>query len=262
MYGEYFVLDDMDVLSFERSQCHEEESTQPDAVCDDRLSDYVLSRYGVWLKKNWSDATFNFCYRGAYSPLLSDYLAAQDTDFIFIDIGANQGLYTLLAAQNEHCKAVFAFEPVRKTFDYLTSNIQVNSAQSDIKAFCTAISSRKGVESICLKPGHSGAASMRPSAQSLLKSVERVSTIGPAELRLLVPASPSIIKVDVEGHEEVVILALSESGHLRHARAVCYEVDERWSNAENLQRMLRTQGFNHFARTATGRHYDVLASRR
>ncbi len=53
---------------------------------------FIQSKHGIWLKKNWMDATFNFCVRGTYSPLLSDYLAAQTEHFAFVDIGANQGL--------------------------------------------------------------------------------------------------------------------------------------------------------------------------
>ena len=77
-----------------------------------RAAGAVTSRYGVRMRANWKDRTFRYCHYATYGRALSDYLAAQDHAFSFIDIGANQGLYSLLAAQNPYCKAVVAFEPV------------------------------------------------------------------------------------------------------------------------------------------------------
>src|SRR3546814_8757450 len=80
-----------------------------------RAQDVVTSRYGVKLRANWRDRTFQYCRAATYGRDLSGFLAAQDSPFAFVDIGANQGLYSLLAARNPPCARVIAFEPDRKS---------------------------------------------------------------------------------------------------------------------------------------------------
>lgn len=224
-------------------------------------SDFILSRQGVWLKKNWFDATFNFCYRGSYSTLLTDYLARQTRRFSFIDIGANQGLYSLLAVQFDLCTCAYAFEPVSKTFSLLEDNIQANGQAEKIMAHRLAVSDQAGLRDLSIMPGHSGAATLRQTPLGNLLATETVQTVGPEWLRKIKPADPELIKVDVEGHEEVVLNSLGEAGYLNTAIAVYYEVDTRWSVPASLERILQDHGFSSFTHTGRGRHYDVLATK-
>lgn len=226
-----------------------------------RSSDFIFSRQGVWLKKNWMDATFNFCYRGSYPTLLTDYLAKQTRPFAFIDVGANQGLYSLIAAQSQWCSRALAFEPVMKTFALLEENIRANPNASKITAFRYAVSDDVGERPISIKAGHSGAATLRKTPSRILRGSELIQTIGPEWLRERKPDEPAIIKVDVEGHEEVVLQTLGEAQYLKAAVAVYYEVDHRWSNAARLQEILQRHDFRSFARTGSSKHYDVLATR-
>jgi len=59
---------------------------------------YVKSFYGPLMFENWRDVTFRFCIRGSYGTVFSDYLKNYTKPFCFIDIGANQGLYSLIGA--------------------------------------------------------------------------------------------------------------------------------------------------------------------
>jgi len=225
-------------------------------------SDFILSRQGVWLKKNWFDATFNFCYRGSYSSLLADYLARQTRQFAFIDIGANQGLYTLIAVRSELCTCAHAFEPVLKTFTLLEENIQANPNSGKITAHRLAISDHSGHSALSIMPGHSGAATFRATPLRIFCASEKVHTVGSAWLKEIKPADPVIIKVDVEGHEEVVLRSLGEAGYLDTAIAVYYEVDTRWSIPGTLRHILEERDFSVFTQTGHGRHHDVLATRK
>ena len=60
----------------------------------------VRSAYGVLMVPNWQDTTFRYCIFGTYGRDLADLLLEQREAFVFVDIGANQGLYSLIAAQN------------------------------------------------------------------------------------------------------------------------------------------------------------------
>lgn len=62
---------------------------------------YVNSYYDIKLTPMWGDNTFKFCYCGGYGDFFANYLRNLDKNFVFIDIGANQGLYSIIAGNNE-----------------------------------------------------------------------------------------------------------------------------------------------------------------
>lgn len=222
---------------------------------------FVLSKYGVLLRKNWLDATFHFCKRGSYDSLLVDFLHRQDSPFTFVDIGANQGLYSILAGQNAHCLQAVAFEPVASTFSLLKTNIAINHVGSIVRPINAAVSLETGSTTIVKKLGHSGAATMRKLPRWFSAS-ETISTIGPDTISTYIPFKTKlIIKVDVEGHEHAVFQALATSGALNSAKAVFYEVNQSWSQECVLKDLLRQYGFNNFVCTSSKCSYDVLATR-
>lgn len=223
---------------------------------------FIRSKYGVYLKTRWTDATFHFCVLGVYGKGLSDYLTSQQQPFSFIDIGANQGLYSLLAARNAYCQQVFAFEPVSINYDYLTDNLRINDATSKTLAFKAAIAENHGPYQICLKRGHSGAASMRRQQPAKSQRYETIQGINAADLHNVFKfVERAIIKIDVEGFEKTVIDELVKSGVLTRTQAVFYEVDERWSQPQLIRQQLAGQGFTFFQKFGSGYHYDVLATR-
>src|SRR5262249_6802707 len=58
--------------------------------------EFVTSSYGVRMKANWNDRTFQYCYFGTYGRTLANFLRRYERPFVFLDIGSNQGLYSLL----------------------------------------------------------------------------------------------------------------------------------------------------------------------
>jgi FkbM family methyltransferase len=217
----------------------------------------VTSRYGVRMRANWQDRTFRYCYHATYGRALSDYLAAQDQPFVFIDIGANQGLYSLLAARNRHCATAIAFEPVSATFALLGDNIALNGFDTKIRPIRAAVSLHSGIARIATDQAHSGTASLRGTEPA---EGEAISILGIAGVDALLEGTlPMIVKIDVEGHEETVIDALMASTHRDRIAAIFYEVDERWIDADAIAARLRANGFARFTRFGIGRHYDILA---
>ncbi|MCW0199179.1 FkbM family methyltransferase [Sphingopyxis sp.] len=231
-----------------------------------RESGVVTSRYGVRMRANWEDRTFRYCHYATYGRALSDYLAAQDRAFIFVDIGANQGLYSLLAAQNPHCEAAVAFEPVAATFALLRDNIALNGMGAAIKPVHAAVSLHSGIARIATDRAHSGTASLR-DATGAGAGGEEIRILGIAGVDTLIDGAPIggtvplIVKIDVEGHEEAVIEALMASAHRGRIAAIFYEVDERWTDGAAIACRLGGAGFDRLTRFGIGRHYDVLAER-
>src|SRR6202521_3168168 len=105
-----------------------------------RLS-FVRSAYGPYLSITPGDRTFELCVTG-YGPFVSNAIASQDRPFVFLDIGANLGLFSLLAARNRHCTRVVAFEPLPEIFRNLEANIRRNKADK-IEAIQGAVSATR-----------------------------------------------------------------------------------------------------------------------
>jgi FkbM family methyltransferase len=223
---------------------------------------FERSRYGVWLRANWRDRTFQYCLYGTYGTELADGLCARNIPFVFLDIGANQGLFSLIAAKNRDCVRVIAFEPVAATFDLLNANIEANDLGAKILAVRAAISNEAGDRAIWVDHTHSGAASLRQDMQQPAISSETIRLISCAELGSLVPDGyPIMVKIDVEGHEAVVISELMQSVHCDWIDSIFYEIDERWLDPLVIQSQLEKSGFNRFTKLGIGRHYDILAQR-
>ena len=224
-----------------------------------RSEPVVTSRYGVRMRANWRDRTFQYCRYAIYGRALSDYIAAQDKPFTFVDIGANQGLYSLLAARNPHCATAVAFEPVAATFALLRDNIALNGAAATIRPIHAAVSLHSGMARIATNEAHSGVASLRGAGAA---DGEDIRVLGIAGVDTLIAGTePLIVKIDVEGHEETVVEALMASAHRDRMAAIFYEVDTRWTDAAAIEARLRASGFTRFTRYGFGRHYDILALR-
>jgi FkbM family methyltransferase len=224
----------------------------------------VPSAYGCRLAANWQDATFIFYVNGSYGYVLSDRLTQRSQPFLFLDIGANQGLYSLIAARNPACRGVWAFEPVVGTRALLERNIALNRATEKTTVIPAAISDTDGPLDILVRTGHSGGARIdaAPDAPADFQP-ERIDAISRKGLDAL-PLDRDgdiIVKIDVEGHEETVLRELLASRHARRITEIFYECDEGWLDAEATTDLLRHAGFTRFEKIGNGVHYDILALR-
>lgn len=221
---------------------------------------YAFSKYRVWLKENWDDTTFIFCHFGTYGRTLSRFLESYKNEFIFLDIGSNQGLYSLVASKNIFCKFSVAYEPVKSTYDLLTQNIKKNDLTKKIKPIKAAISSKEGKSTIYLSNGHSGMASLSSKMDILFS--EDIDLINHTTLNEHLSQDCDIlIKVDVEGHEKAVINEIIKLDKVENLKIIFYEINEKHTNPEEITGELKKIGFNNFKKLGSGDHYDVIASK-
>jgi FkbM family methyltransferase len=226
---------------------------------------YVRSRYGVKLRTNWSDATFYFCMYGEYGRALADLLEGKSRPFVFLDIGANQGLYSLIAGTNPYCRAALAFEPVPATFAMLEANIRGNRVSDKVRAVNRAIAAKNGSTVIRVAQGHSGGASMACANDVDGKEVT-IHMIDHVAMDEMIPegVEPIVVKIDVEGFEPVVVGELVQSRHRDRISMLFYEIDEQWVDPKPIEQTLRGIGFTTFQKVSkdpNATHYDVLATR-
>ena len=228
-----------------------------------RGSGPVRSRYGVLMTPNWQDTTFRYCIFGTYGRDLADLLLDQREDFVFVDIGANQGLYSLIAAQNPHCRTIIAFEPVPVTYARLAANVALNGGAERTVLHQQAISASVGEIRISVAADHTGTASLagRDGAQPNSGGVTIHTINAPMVDPLLAGELPMFVKIDVEGLEAEVIAELAKTASFARVEAIFYEVDDRWASAAEIEQGLRAAGFTRFAKYGRGHHYDVLATR-
>ncbi|MCK4292794.1 MAG: FkbM family methyltransferase [Planctomycetes bacterium] len=62
---------------------------------------------------------------------------------VVLDIGANDGVFSLIAAINQHIRC-FAFEPAPSNYDILQRNIALNNLEGRVKTFQLALADKKG----------------------------------------------------------------------------------------------------------------------
>ena len=147
---------------------------------------------------------------GNFESGLQDYLFNQIfpnyPKAVFVDIGANVGVYTVSAALLG--RTVFAFEPMQDTFKALSHTISINGVNNSVYAFNYALEN----EIKCYRPeflsGNPGATKIidgecsGTSDNSTIK-VGKLDQLLPLFTRLQI--KQAIVKMDVEGSEANVI---------------------------------------------------------
>ncbi|MBV1959816.1 MAG: FkbM family methyltransferase [Pseudomonadales bacterium] len=78
------------------------------------------------------------------------WLSCMKEGEVLIDIGANVGMYSTLAAIGRNVR-VYAFEPESQNHNLLNQNIYLNNISDKVNAYCVALSDTSGLS--MLYPG-------------------------------------------------------------------------------------------------------------
>jgi FkbM family methyltransferase len=148
----------------------------------------------------------------AYEPPLPDVFAlcVWSSAGAVLDVGANSGFYSLLAASLRPDVKVFAFEPYPPVAMLCAANVALNAANGQISLHRTAICRSSGVAALYVPYDDHGtiemSASLNPRFRSKHSAVLRVPTVT-ADLHIEQSGSPvvGIIKADVESAEHEVL---------------------------------------------------------
>jgi FkbM family methyltransferase len=126
----------------------------------------------------------------------------KETD-VFYDVGANFGFYTYLAL--EFCKEVHAFEPLLYAYSSMHESLKGDS-RAHLNQLALAGSNGESV--LYKKTNHSGGSSLVDKDKSNAGALP-IQTIT-LDTYVLAHTIPTIIKIDVEGAEELVLKGGSE----------------------------------------------------
>ena len=202
---------------------------------------YITMPYGTRLISYWSDATFQSIAKVEHGFEFSDFLHNYSVPFIFLDIGAHQGLFSIIASKNKNCQRIFAFEPVKQTYSRLKQNIALNQCES-ILCIDKAVGGTEDVRKMEVSSENTGAASMRPIGSSGPgDDLINVECIGPIFLSSLIGEVdlPIVVKIDVEGLELTVLKTLMESSFAQNIHAVLVEIESDWCCPVEIHNVLR-----------------------
>lgn len=218
---------------------------------------FTRSVYGPWLRNVPDDLTFRLCVRG-YGAFIADCIKARDHPFLFLDIGANMGVFSLLADTVPACRAAYAFEPVPATFANLEANIAYNDARKVTPVNAAIAETPGGKVWLHYNPAHSG----RSFVTRRRWGAVGAPALGARELATTVTEWPETIlaKIDVEGAEADVIEILARTPFYAALNDIVVEVSARNTNAATRDRLLgvlASEGFEMRSRAGQDDHYDA-----
>lgn len=162
-------------------------------------------------------------------------------DDLFCDIGANAGVYTVLAGKAVGCSVV-AIEPIPKTFDLLMQNVYANHIAGNVDGRNLGVGS--GVSKLNFTSDLWSFNHVVDAAGDGTISVD----VLPLDT-ILESRAPYAIKMDVEGFEEQVILGGSRTFSDPSLQAVVVEIwDEHLArydgSAKNVLQALQRSGLH------------------
>ncbi|MBL0927128.1 MAG: FkbM family methyltransferase [Phycisphaerales bacterium] len=137
---------------------------------------------------------------------------------VVIDIGANSGMLTLLAASSVGTEGrVVAFEPNPQVFARLHEQIELNNLQRVVTTYDRAVGDRPATLTLRVPVGHIGGATLAgdagafdgPTTEVAVQVVNGDEAIAPTLAAL--PRAPLFLKIDVEGFELHVLRGLEKT---------------------------------------------------
>lgn len=181
-------------------------------------------------------------------PCTIEWLDSFEKDDIFVDIGANMGVYTLWAAKKNNIKT-YAFEPESQNYALLIQNIYFNKVSDKVKAFNLAISNKIGTGELNLTNFMPGSSchqfdSILDYDGNPMEYIFKQSCFS-LTLDYLVQNNfieqPTHIKIDVDGLEPNIILGSLST--LQNVKSLLIEVNKRLESHQQMIKILNALGF-------------------
>ncbi len=187
------------------------------------------------------------------------WIEAMDEGSVLIDVGANVGMYTLLAAATRKCK-VFAFEPESQNYALLNANLAANDLAGQVLAFPLALSDSMQLDKLYLSDFSSGG-SCHSFAEEVgfdLKPRRAAFTQGAFSVTLdqlvdsgAVPV-PDYIKLDVDGIEHKVLCGARKTLANPKVKQLLVELNTHLPEHTAIIDELRAAGFTYDAQQVKG----------
>lgn len=214
----------------------------------------LLPAKSLYFEANGNDVAATRLYwksvEGYESETLRLFIKLLGHSRTILDVGANTGIFALLAAAENPGRQVYAFEPVARVHERLERNVRLNKL-SNLQTFQTALTNYDGevmlyVPSWDLPTEASTAPGYRETSEAVpvpaLKVDSFVANYGIPKVDLM--------KVDTETTEPLVLEGAREVLHRDEPFIICEVLKGRTERA--LQELLDPLGYEYFLITDNG----------
>lgn len=198
----------------------------------------IVRRHGILLLLNYRnyvdrDLLFYGHYERDQIDAVTSAMLRHGCD-IFLDIGANIGLYSLVTATRRLAGEVIAFEPDTRSLRALQANLLINGIADVVEVRPIALSDHDGVVRFTPDPGTS-------SCQSRV-SADGAVTVSCAKLDTQLPIAGKrlFLKMDIEGHE---LSALDGMRHVLECNRCFLQIESFGPNPPALEELMRQLGY-------------------
>lgn len=162
-------------------------------------------------------------YSGTFEPhtsaLIKSHLAPGDT---FLDVGANVGHYTFLAAREVGPSGrIHAIEASRETADALAADVRTNGLEAFVSVRNVAAGATEGRAAV--REGDE----LSPVGTRYIEQGVEGDSVAVLPLDELLPdSSPAVIKIDVEGADLQALQGMQRMIERAHPRLIVVEADD------------------------------------
>ncbi|MFN4281040.1 MAG: FkbM family methyltransferase [Alphaproteobacteria bacterium] len=203
-------------------------------------------------------------------PDTIEWLSGFDSADVFVDIGANVGMYSILAACLRRCQ-VFAFEPEAQNFAVLNRNIIVNKLSGRVVAFPIALYDRTKVDRLFNNSSEAGNShnSFSERVDMHLQPTTHRFEQGAVSISLdeLIAqgaiSSPNHVKIDVDGLEHKIVSGMAKTLRDPNLRSVLIELNTNVVEHRDIVGVMAEAGFHYYeeqvqkARRKEGPHVGI-----
>jgi FkbM family methyltransferase len=213
------------------------------------------SKFYLPPKFKMAGSTGIYVLREDYEPELQYLYNFLSQGKVFVDAGANFGIYTIIASKlvGDSGK-VLAFEPAAETYPILDHNVEINN-MTNVKVFHAAVSDKTGKARFYHVDNAPNSYSLGTDGEDT--SFEEVSTITLEDaFRKEGIEHFDLMKIDVEGAEEL-LLSGSKSLITQMKPHIIFEVSEKGAERLGLAQdgawnLLKKWGYEFFSVNKTG----------
>jgi FkbM family methyltransferase len=209
-------------------------------VTDDGLMFRYLSSFWLYVEE-YDNAFTPHGFSGFWEAWVTKWISQElDNHDTFIDVGANVGYYTMLAAQ--HGLKTYAVEPQRNLCEMIKLSLEANRLKN-VNVVNLALSDHRGMMNLVVPTGHSGGASF-VEQDSLYPENNVNYTVSSVDVSTLNYAFPTVnqkilVKIDAEGAEPLIIDGAEEFLAANQVTAVLEWSSPRWKRPVKFAEKLR-----------------------
>jgi FkbM family methyltransferase len=216
---------------------------------------FEKSNYGVWLAKRSGDVTYIRCRNADYLNGLNRLIQSIKQETVLIDIGANIGIFSLIAEKNKNITSIYSFEPSRFSCDLFQKNVRQNDSKR-INLHPYAIGPATQLASLSFFEGHSGRSAIMELDGAGAETVEMINH-EVLNLIFIGISSPAFVKIDVEGFELEVLKTLQKTELFDRIEHIHIELDVTAGFPDAVHALLQLASFTEVERWGDESHWDA-----